>query len=133
MVLLKLVTCYLLKGSMQEGHNFIFLIIYIHRDFTYNDHVNKQILICKGPSKNGNNFTSVQNKHVRGGGGGDLWKSIFLPYTFNFCAWFLLFSWGFLPLKKCWSVLFFFGGGGGLRKCGLYTHEKVDIYERPFK
>ncbi len=32
-------------------------------------------------------------------------------YTFNFMAWFLLFSWEFLALKKCWCVLFFWRGG----------------------
>ncbi len=36
-----------LKDSMQPGHNFILLKIYIHGDFTYSDHVKKQILINK--------------------------------------------------------------------------------------
>ncbi len=30
---------------MQQGHNFIFLKIYIHGDFTDSDHVKKQFLV----------------------------------------------------------------------------------------
>ncbi len=30
---------------MQQGHNFIFLKIYIHGDFTYDNHVMKDMLI----------------------------------------------------------------------------------------
>ncbi len=30
---------------MQKGHNWIFLKIYLHGDFTYSDHDKKQILI----------------------------------------------------------------------------------------
>ncbi len=52
------------------------------------------------------------------------------PYTFNFLVWFLLFSWEFLALKKCWCVLFL-GGRGSQKVYGLYTHENVDIYGRP--
>ncbi len=54
-------------------------------------------------------FHKCTNHTLSGGGGGVLWKSIFLSYTFNFLAWFLLFSWAFLTLKKCWCVLFFGG------------------------
>ncbi len=53
------------------------------------------------------------------GEGGCLWKSTFFPYTFNFLARFLLFSWWFLALKKCWCLFIF--GGGGLRKCMVCT------------
>ncbi len=28
-----------LKGSMQQGHNFIFLKVYIRGDVTYSDHI----------------------------------------------------------------------------------------------
>ncbi len=34
-----------LKGSMQQGLNFIFLKIYLHEEFAYNYHVKKQIVI----------------------------------------------------------------------------------------
>ncbi len=30
---------------MQEGHNFIFLKIYIHGDISYSDHIKKTILL----------------------------------------------------------------------------------------
>ncbi len=60
-------------------------------------------------------FSRVYKPYTFGGEGG-LWKSTFFMQTFNFLAWFLLFSWGYLALKKCWYVLFL-GGGGGLRKC----------------
>ncbi len=36
---------------------------------------------------------------------------------------------GIFALKKCGCVLFFLGGGGSQKGNGLYTHEKVDIYE----
>ncbi len=73
------------------------------------------ILIFKVPSINVNIFTSVQSIHFHGGGEGVCeYQHVFLD-TFSFLAWFLLFSFGFLALKKCWCVLFFLGGG--LRKC----------------
>ncbi len=65
-----------------------------------------------------------------GGGGGGLWKSTFFPCTFNFLAWFLLFSWGFLALKKRSCALLFWGEG--FQKVhGVYTHENVEIYGWP--
>ncbi len=73
---------------------------------------------------------SVQTVHLRGGGERGLWKSTFFPYTFTFLAWFLLFSWGFLALKKCWYVLFFWGEGVS-ESVHTYNHENVDIYGWP--
>ncbi len=52
-------------------------------------------------------------------------------YTFNFLAWFLLFSWGFLARKKCWCILFLGWRRGSQKVYGLYTHENVDIYGQP--
>ncbi len=86
----------------------------------------------------GNNLGAVHKcqhfhectNHTLSGGGG-LWKSTFYPYTINFLVWFLLFSWGFLALKKCWCVLFFLVRGESQKVYGLYIHENFDIYGRP--
>ncbi len=54
-----------------------------------------------------------------------MWKFKKIQYTFNFLAWCLLFSWWFLALKKCWCILGFFGGRGGLRNCMVCTLMKM--------
>ncbi len=67
------------------------------------------------------------------------------PYTFGvgeglkinifslnfFLGWILLFSCGFLALKKYWCVLFFGRGGVSESVWFVYNHENVDIYGQP--
>ncbi len=55
-------------------------------------------------------FSQVNRPYTFGGGGGSLKMKTKLCYTFNFLAWFLLFSWGFWHSKM--SICNLFGEGG---------------------
>ncbi len=92
---------------------------------------------CKGPSINVKIFTGVQTIHFRGEG------RVYENQTFfctllNFCPDFLLFSWGLLALKKCWSILLFCGEGWwegeGISESVWFVHSlKCCIYGRHLK
>ncbi len=65
---------------------------------------------------------------VRGREG--LWKSTFLPYTFNFWVGFFIIFMGIFGTEKNLMCTLFFGGGSQ-KVYGLYTQENFGIYGRP--
>ncbi len=85
------------------------------------------VLLTKGPSKNVNVFTSVQNIHFQGGG---LKINIF-PYTFNFLAWFFIIFMRIFGTQKMLMCTLWGRGRGSQKVYGLYTRENVDIYGWP--
>ncbi len=66
-------------------------------------------------------------------GRGDLWKSTFFPYTFNFLAWFFIIFIGIFGTQMLMHTLFLGGREGSQKVYGVYTYENVDIYGRPLR
>ncbi len=62
--------------------------------------------------------SNKQNDISGWGEGGGLWKSTFLNFLVRLK--FLLFSWGFLALKKCWCI--FFLGWEGVSESVWFVH-----------